>query len=308
MDIAVTKPAVATARPRFLAGDNALGYALIAPAIFYIFALVAVPFLLALYFSVSSATISNPVGRFVGLDNFNALIHNQIFRQALRNSFVFTFSGQIVKGILGLFLAFLLLQNIPAKKVLRFFLMLPWTVPIALSTLGWKWMFDPEFSVINWAMIQLGLMDPLNKPNWLGETTLAMISVVTVNVWRGVPFGAVVLIAGMTSVSPDIIDAARVDGANFLQRWHYVIFPMILPILFVGLLFDVVFTFTDLSVIYLLTNGGPINSTHILPTLAFQNGIIAGGLGQGAATAVFMLPVLLVFIFFMLRFLRRRDI
>lgn len=135
-----------------------------------------------------------------------------------------------------------------------------------------------------------------------------MLSIVIVNVWRGVPLGAIVIMAGVGSVSPEILEAAAVDGAGFLERWHYVIFPLILPILIVGLLFDVAFTFTDLGVVYILTNGGPLNATHTLPSLAFQRGIFAGALGQGAAIALFMLPALLLLVLFVLRFLSRRDV
>ncbi len=304
MQVAVRKAAVATWRLN-LQGDLGLSYLLITPALFYIFALVGVPFFLALYFSVSSVSLGEP-GRFVGLSNFIALVQNQIFRQAFANTFIFTFASQIIGGPLGLCLAFILLQKMPAKRLIRFFLMLPWTIPIALSTLSWKFIFDPELSIVNWILVRV--IGPDARVNWLGTEFLAMATVVAVNVWRGIPFGAIVILAGMTSVSPEIIEAATVDGANWLQRWNYVVFPMILPILFVGLLFQIVFTFTDLSVVYLLTQGGPLNSTHILPSLAFQIGIASGQLGQGSATAVFMLPALLVFVVFMLRFLRRRDI
>jgi multiple sugar transport system permease protein len=186
--------------------------------------------------------------------------------------------------------------------------MLPWTLPVALSILGWKFgMFDPQFSVVNWTASHLGIIRS-PYPNWLGDPLFAMIAVMTVNVWRGFPFSAIIVLAGLTSIPSDILDAARVDGANWWQRWQRVIVPMIAPILFVGLLFDVVFTFTDLSVVYLLTNGGPINATDVLPTLAFRTGILGGSLGRGSAIALFMLPLLVVAVIVMLRSLRRREI
>jgi multiple sugar transport system permease protein len=186
--------------------------------------------------------------------------------------------------------------------------MLPWTLPVALSILGWKFgMFDPQFSVINWMASHLGIIRS-PYPSWLGDPLYAMIAVMTVNVWRGFPFSAIIVLAGLTSIPSDILDAARVDGANWWQRWNRVIVPMIAPILFVGLLFDVVFTFTDLSVVYLLTNGGPINATDVLPTLAFRTGILGGSLGRGSAIALFMLPLLVVAVVVMLRSLRRREI
>jgi multiple sugar transport system permease protein len=270
-------------------------------------ALVAYPFFLAIYFSLSNASVEQTVGSFVGLDNFRAAVVDPIFQRALLNSFIFTFGSAIAKGILGTTLAFLLIRPFRARKVVRGALMLPWTLPIALSVLGWKWMFDPQFSVINWTLGHLGIIhEPY--PNWLGDPVYAMAAVMMVNIWRGFPFAAIIVLAGLTSVPTDIIDAAKVDGASFLQRWHRVIVPMIAPILFVGLLFDVVFTFTDLSVVYLLTNGGPINATDILPTLAFRTGILGGSLGRGSAIALFMLPVLVVAVVLMLRNLRRREV
>ncbi len=307
MQIAVRKPVAATGRlgPRRL---EAYSYSLIAPCALYIFALVGVPFLLALSFSLRSATISDPHGQFVGLDNFGAVVHNPAFRQALGNSFVFTFGSEIVKLTLGFTLAFVLLQSLPAKRLFRFLFMLPWTVPIALSTLSWKFLFDTQLSAITWTLRHLGLISPAVRINWLGEELLAMASVIGVNVWRGVPFTAIIILAGVSTISPEILEAAVVDGANFLQRWHYVVVPIILPVLCVGLLSDVVFTFTDLSVVYVLTAGGPFGATHILPTLAYQVGLMSGSLGYGAAVALFMLLPLLLCVVFMLRFLKSRDV
>ena len=288
--------------------DHAAPYLLITPAVFYIVALVGYPFFLAVYFSLSNASVQESVSSFVGLDNFRAVVGDALFQRALLNSFLFTFGSGIVKGILGTALAFLLLRPFPYRKVIRGFLMLPWTLPIALSILGWKFgMFDPQFSVVNWTAAHLGLIRS-PYPNWLGDPVYAMIAVMTVNIWRGFPFSAIIVLAGLTSIPAEIIDAARVDGANWWQRWNRVIVPMIAPILFVGLLFDVVFTFTDLSVVYLLTNGGPINATDILPTLAFRTGILGGSLGRGAAIALFMLPLLMVAVIIMLRTLRRKEI
>lgn len=289
-----------------LRGEGGLGYLLITPTLLYMLALLLYPLILSIWFSVSSASVGDPYGSFIGLKNFSREWDNQVFREALRNSFVFTFGSEIGKAILGTTLAFLLLRDFRGKKVVRGLLMLPWTVPIALTTLGWQWMFDPQFSVINWILTNLGLVR--HGPNWLGTQPWAFLAVMTVNIWRGFPFSAIILLAGLTSVPPDIIDSARVDGAGFLRRFHHVIVPMILPILFVGLIFDVVFTFTDLSVVYLLTRGGPLNSTHILPTLAFQNGIQGGDLAGGSAIGLFMLPVLLVACVFLLRLLKHREI
>lgn len=304
-------PGVAVVEPgqrRWVAGRSLMPYVLVSPALLYMLALLGYPFFLALYFSLSNASVQESVGTFVGLKNFANIIGDAQFQKALVDSFIFTFGSGICKAILGTSLAFLLLRNFPARKVIRGFLMLPWTLPIALSVLSFKFgMFDPQFSVVNWVGGHLGLMQP-PFPAWLGDPNYAMIAVLTVNVWRGFPFSAIIVLAGLTSVPPEIIDAARVDGANWWQRWQKVIVPMISPILFVGLTFDVVFTFTDLSVVYLLTNGGPINATDTLPTLAFRTGILGGDLAHGSAVALFMLPLLVLLIALMLRSLRRRDI
>jgi multiple sugar transport system permease protein len=289
-----------------LSSDAALGYILVTPTFLYMAALLIYPLALSLYFSVSTASVGDPVGKFIGLQNYLDLFDNEVFRLALRNSFVFTFGSAIVKGVLGTGLAFLLLRSFRGKRVIRGLLMLPWTVPIALTTLGWQWMFDPQFSVINWTAVHLGLIQ--HGPNWLGTEPYAFIAVMTVNIWRGFPFTAIILLAGLTSVPQEILDSARVDGARFFTRYRAIIVPMIAPILFVGLIFDVVFTFGDLSVVYLLTRGGPLNTTHILPTLAFQNGIQGGNLAGGSAIALFMLPVLLIAVISMLRLLKRREV
>jgi multiple sugar transport system permease protein len=291
---------------KWLSTDEALGYVLVTPTFLYMAALLIYPLALSLYFSVSTASVGDPVGKFIGLQNYVDLFDNEVFRLALRNSFVFTFGSAIAKGVLGTALAFLLVRNFRGKRVARGLLMLPWTVPIALTTLGWQWMFDPQFSVINWTGVHLGLIH--HGPNWLGTEPFAFIAVMMVNIWRGFPFTAIILLAGLTSVPQEIIDSARVDGAKFFTRYRQIIVPMIAPILFVGLIFDVVFTFGDLSVVYLLTRGGPINTTHILPTLAFQNGIQGGNLAAGSAIALFMVPVLLIAVVSMLRLLKRREV
>jgi len=280
---------------------------LLTPAVIYMLFFLAYPFFLALYFSLSNAQVQQAVGAFVGLDNFIGSFKDDIFRRALINTFLFTFGSLVVKAVLGITLAHLLLRPFPARRVLRGFLMLPWTLPIALSILVWKFgMFDPQFSVVNWIGSHLGLIHR-PYPNWLGDPVFAMISVITVNIWRGFPFTAIIVLAGLTSVPPEIVDAARVDGASWWQRWNRVVVPMIAPILFVGLLFDMVFTFTDLSVVYLLTNGQPLNLTDILPTYAYRVGVIGGSLGRGSAIALFMFPLLFAAIVVMLRTLKRRE-
>jgi multiple sugar transport system permease protein len=310
MDVAVAAPTRVVARRTwgpYLGRDFVLGYALLSPALVYIVALVGYPFLLALWFSLSNANVSGDAAHFVGLKNYLGLLGDSVFRTALRNSLGFTFVAQLFKVVLGIGLAFLLLRHLPAKRAIRGFLMLPFTLPISLSLLGWKWMFDPQFSVINYVGSHIGLLhSPL--PDWLGQTQFAIAAILTVNIWRGFPFSAVIILAGLTSIPQEIFDAATVDGAGPLKRWHYVITPIIAPILFIGLIFDVVFTLGDLTIVYLLTNGGPINTTDILPTLAYRQGILGGELGPASATALFLFPLLFAGVFFFLRLLRRREV
>jgi multiple sugar transport system permease protein len=286
------------------------GYTLLAPAVLYVGLLVGVPFLFSLYLAMSDASVSSPIARFIGLDNFRSALENATFLTALRNSILFTVGAGILKGLLGTSLAFLLLQPFKGRGVVRALIVIPFTLPIAVSVLGWKWMFDSQFSVINWALSRLSLIGSYGSPDWpvwLGQPGLALLSVMFVNVWRGFPFSAIVLLAGLTSVPPEVLDAAKVDGASFLQRFRKVIVPMIAPILFIGSAFDTVFTLSDLSIVYLLTNGGPDGSTEILPTLAYNTGIRGGALGRGAAISLFLFPLLLPAMIILLRTLRRRQ-
>lgn len=278
---------------------------MLAPAVCYVVALVGVPFLWSLYLSLSDATVGTPVARFVGLHNFLAALQDSSVRLALRNTVVITVTAGIFKAVLGTLLAFLLMQDVPGRRAVRALVTIPWTLPVAISALAWKWMFDPEFSAVNYVATHLGLLH--GWPNWLGEPGLAMVSVIVVNVWRGFPFAAIVLLAGMSAVPLDVIDSAKVDGAPFLLRFHYIVVPIIAPILFVGLLFDTVFTLTDVSIVYLLTRGGPMNYTEILPTRALEVGIQAGALGRGAAIALLLFPIVLPIVYLMLRTLRRRE-
>lgn len=295
--------------PGFLERPSTLGPILVAPAILYILALVGYPFLLAIFLSVSNADVSTVgLGKFVGLDNFVALFESSVFLTALRNTLFFAAASMVLKGLLGTTLAFLLAENMRGTRIFRFIILLPWTVPIALSSITWKWMFDTQYSIINWAGHALGLIKPFDMPNYLGDPTLAIISIIAVNVWRGFPFGAVILLAGMTSIPPEILDAAKVDGAGPVTRFRKVIVPMIAPVLFVGSLYDLVFTLTDMTVVYLLTRGGPANTTHVLSSYAFLVGIQSGALGRGAAIAILLFPILLILVIFALRSLRRREL
>ena len=285
-----------------------LGAIFVAPAILYVLLLVGVPFLMAVYYSVSSYTIYNPEWNFVGLSNFVDILENPSFRDTLWNTFVFTFGSQILGLVLGKFGALLLLRPFPGRKIVRALIILPWAVPVALATVAWQWMFDSLYSVINWTLIAAGLIDRANAPNWLGNPDLAMLSIIVVNGWRFFPFAIVIFLAGITAVPQDVIDAATVDGAGFWRRNYQIILPMILPIMTIGLVFGIVFTFTDLSIVFLMTNGGPVGATSVLGFAGFQTGIVSGDVSHGAAISLFMLPVLLVIVVVMLRFIRRREI
>jgi multiple sugar transport system permease protein len=302
----IVKPA---SRYRFIFDRrDVLGAAFVAPAILYVLLLVGVPFLLAAYYSVSAFTIYNPSWRFVGVANFVDVVQNPTFIQTLWNTFLFTFGSQILGLILGKFGALLLLRPFPGRKIVRALVILPWAVPVALATVAWEWMFDSLYSVINWTLIALGIITRSQAPNWLGNPDLAMLSVIIVNAWRFFPFAIVIFLAGMTSIPQDVLDAATVDGAGFWRRNYQIIVPMILPILAVGLIFGIVFTFTDMSIVYLLTMGGPVGATSVLGFEGFQVGIVSGDVSHGAAISLFMLPVLFVVVFAMLRFIRRREI
>ena len=287
---------------------SVLGPLFIAPAILYVGLLVAIPFMLALYYSVSAYTIFNPSYAFVGLKNFYSVIESEIFRRTLINTFVFTISAQVVALVLGKFAALLLMRDFPGRRIARGLVILPWAVPVSLATLAWQWMFNSLYSVINWTLQAMGFIEAGHWPQWLGQQDLAMIAVITVHAWRLFPFAVVLFLAGLTSVPKDVLDAATIDGAGFWRRNYQIIVPMIAPIILIAVIFGTVFTFTDLSVVYLLTKGGPINSTHVLGSLAFQVGILSGDVSHGAVICLFLFPFLLVACIFLLRAMRRHEV
>jgi multiple sugar transport system permease protein len=302
----IAKPA---SRFRFILDRrDVLGAVFVAPAILYVLLLVGVPLLLSIYYSVSAYTIYNPSWHFVGMANFAQIVANPDFLRTLGNTFIFTFGSQFLGLVLGKFGALLLLRPFPGRKIVRALIILPWAVPIALATVAWQWMFDSLYSVINWSMIALGVIERSEAPNWLGNPHLAMLCVIVVNAWRFFPFAIVIFLAGITAVPQDVIDAATVDGAGFWRRNYQIIVPMILPIVAIGLIFGIVFTFTDLSIVFLMTMGGPVGATSVLGFEGFQVGILSGDVSHGAAISLFMLPVLFVVVIFMLRFIKRREI
>jgi multiple sugar transport system permease protein len=287
---------------RFCRREHVLGYALIAPAVALLGGLVAWPFGMAVYFSVTDGWVWRP-GSFVGLRNVWNLLHDDIFVQTLQNSFVFTLSAVTLKTALGMALALLLLRTVRVSKWVRGAVLLPWVMPTALSTLGWWWMFDPLHGVFNWALVHLGIVQV--GPNWLGTPRLAKIAVITVNVWRGLPFFAITILAGLVSIPQELYEAAKTDGAGAWARFRYITVPMLKPVLAIVILFSTVFTFSDFNVVYVLTHGGPVNSTHLFATLADQIGLQSGRIGEGAAVSLFMFPVLVLVVYFQLRFVRK---
>jgi multiple sugar transport system permease protein len=288
--------------------DRRLGVFMLAPALAYIALLVAIPFLLALFLSLTNSSAGSLEFSFVGLQNFKNVIGNAVFQRALKNTFIFTFVSQLTVIVLGNILARALMKPFLGKGLARFLILMPWAAPISLATLGWLWIFDSTFSVINWVLKVAGWLGPGQWYYWLGDTTLGMAAIIIIHVWRMLPFSTVILLAGLTSIPTEVHEAADIDGAGVFSKMFQVTLPMMLPILSVAVLFGVVFTFTDMSVVYLLTRGGPYNSTHVLASLAFQDGVLGGDVGRGAAVAIFLLPVLLVMAVFMLRLSRRAEV
>lgn len=285
-----------------------LGRLMLAPAIIYIVALVGFPFLLALFYSVSNITVGSTGMRFVGLTNFRLALENPTFLRALRNSFVFAFGSQSLVLILATILAISLQKQFRGKWFVRLLILLPWVAPISIGSIGWLWIFEPIYSVINWTLRSVGLLGPRSWPIWLGEPGLAMISVIAVHVWRLLPLATVILLGGLSSIPQDIHDAAAIDGANFWRHHFQITIPLVRPILLVALLFGVVFAFTDMTVIWVLTRGGPYEQTQVLATHAFYTGIDGGDLAGGAAIALFLFPLLAASAIILLRLARRAEV
>jgi multiple sugar transport system permease protein len=302
--------AVGFARPGRLARlrewweqEHVFGYGLIAPALLLVVCLVAYPFCMAIYFSLSDYWVGAP-GEFVGLENFRQIFGNEVFHRTVYNSFVFTSIAVVLKAVLGIWLAMLLFRTLRFKRLIRGAVLLPWVIPTALSTLAWWWMFDSLYSVVNWTGIRLGLVEAPG-PNWLGMTSYAMAAVIAVNVWRGLPFFAIIVLAGLVSVPREYYEAAEVDGASSWGRFRHVTLPLLKPVLAVVILFSTIFTFSDFNIVQVLTRGGPVNTTHLFATLAYNTGLQGGNLGQGAAISLFLFPMLAAVVFLQFRYVRR---
>jgi multiple sugar transport system permease protein len=305
-------PAQRAARPiparrslalRLLDDRNFLGLALILPAAMFLLVFLAYPLCLGFWLGMTDASIGQ-AGRFVGLANFISLAHDNIFWLSVFNTMLYTVVASALKFGLGLYLALLLNRRLVLKSLLRAIVLLPFVTPTVLSAIAFWWIYDPQFSIISWSLVKLGLIHQFI--DFLGSPWNARWSVIAANVWRGIPFVAITLLAGLQTISPSLYEAATLDGAGPWQRFRFVTLPMLSPIIAVVMTFSVLLTFTDFQLIYAITRGGPINATQLMATLSFQRAITEGRLGEGAAIADAMVPFLLAAILFSYFGLQRR--
>lgn len=301
-------PAARLRWPARLDDRATLARVLIAPAVLFIAVLVGGPLVLSLFLSLTDATAGSLSGNFIGGDNFSRALESTIFRHTVFNTFLFTLASQVAVVVAATALAHVLLRNFRGKWLLRFLILLPWAAPISLGTIGWKWIFDSLYSVLNWTLRFVHILRPEDFPVWLGDPNLAQVSIISVQAWRLIPFATVIMIAGLSKIPQEIEDAALVDGAHGWRRMVYITTPLLLPIATIAVLFGVVFTAADMTVVYVLTGGGPFNSTHVLPSWAFQIGIVSGSLGSGAAIAIYLFPLLVLVTIAGLTFARRLEV
>jgi multiple sugar transport system permease protein len=310
--MAVTTPAeaarngakVARVKWRPLEDERWLAVVLLLPTIVLLGLFIAYPFVKGILLAVTDARVGVP-GQFVGFENFDRLLNDPIFKLVVWNTCWYTLITTIFKLALGLWLALLLNRNFKFKAFTRAFILLPFIIPTVLSTFAWKWMFDPTFSVLNWLLYQGGFIT--TKLPFLSDGTYGMWCAIVVNTWRGMPFFAISLLAGLQTISPDLQEAASLDGANGWHRFWHVTWPLLKPVTLVVVVFSIIQTFSDFQLIYVLTGGGPANATHLLATYAYQIGVATGLLGEGAAVSLFMLPVLFIVVWLQLRYLRRME-
>jgi len=291
-----------------LEDEKWLGRFMLAPAVIYIVALVGFPFLLAIFYSVSDVTVGSRGLHFVGMDNYRHILDSATFWRSLRNTLVFTLVSQLLVVVLGTILAMALYKEFRGKWLVRLLILLPWVAPISLGSIGWLWIFDPVYSVINWTGRTFGIFGPTTWPIWLGQPNLAMASVIMVDVWRLLPLVTVIILAGLSSIPQDIHDAAAMDGIGFWRGLFQITLPLIAPITMVALLFGIVFTITDMIIIYVLTRGGPYDTTQVISSLAFFTGIQGGDLAEGAAISLFLFPLLVAVAILFLTLARRSEV
>mgnify|MGYP003500190712 FL=1 len=288
---------------RLLDNRNVLGVLFLLPAGLLLVLFLTYPLGLGTWLGFTDVKIGR-AGEFVGLENFRYLAGDAVAQLSLFNTFFYTVVASVLKFALGLWLAVLLNEHLPFKAFLRAIVLLPFIVPTALSAIAFWWIYDAQFSVISWTLQRMGLID--TYIDFLGDPWMARVSTIAANVWRGVPFIAICLLAGLQTISPSLYEAAALDGASGWQRFRHVTLPLLTPIIAVVMTFSVLFTFTDFQLIYVLTRGGPLNSTHLMATLSFQRAISGGALGDGAALATAMVPFLMAAILFSYFGLQRR--
>jgi multiple sugar transport system permease protein len=291
-------------RQRLLEDERWLAFMLLVPTVVLLGLFIAYPFVRGILLSVSNSRVG-VAGDFVGFANYYKIWHDSIFRTAVYNTLLYTAVTTVFKLGLGLWLALLLNRDFRGKAFTRAFILLPFIIPTVLSTFAWRWMFDPTFSVINWTLYHLGAIS--GRINWLGDPDLAMISIIIVNIWRGVPFFAISLLAGLQTISPELNEAAAIDGAKPWQRFWHITWPLLLPVTMVVMLFSVIQTLADFQIVYVMTGGGPANATHLFATYAYQIGVGTGLLSEGAAIALAMFPVLLLIVVIQLLYIRRVE-
>jgi len=291
-------------RLRMLEDERWLAFMLLVPTVVLLGLFIAYPFVRGILLSVTNTRVG-VAGDFVGFANYYKIWNDSIFRTAVYNTFLYTAVTTVFKLGLGLWLAILLNRNFRGKAFTRAFILLPFIIPTVLSTFAWRWMFDPAFGVINWPLYHLGLITV--RINWLGDPDLAMISIIVVNIWRGVPFFAISLLAGLQTISPELNEAAAIDGAKPWQRFWHITWPLLLPVTMVVVLFSVIQTLADFQIVYVMTGGGPANATHLFATYAYQIGVGTGLLSEGAAISLAMFPVLLLIVIIQLLYIRRVE-
>jgi multiple sugar transport system permease protein len=305
-----SEPLVGAARPArrtvsvgvWLDRQSVFSWLMMAPPLLFLAALVGYPFCYGILLSLQDRPVAHP-GTFVGLKNFATNFNDPIFWRVALNTFIYTAVATLLKMIGGLALALAMNQQFPLKNLVRALLLLPFIVPTVLSTVAWMWILDPAFSVLNRLLVLLGMPKP--GPSWLGNPILAMLSIIMINTWRGLPFYGITLLAGLQTVPPELYEAATIDGASGWQRFRYVTLPLLQPIILIVTLFSVIFTFADFQLVYVLTHGGPQNATQLLATYAFDIAMGAGQLGLGASVALTMLPALALLIVALTIYLRR---
>jgi multiple sugar transport system permease protein len=289
---------------RLKVNHNWLAFWFMLPAMAFLIFFLAYPLGLGIWISFTDARIGRP-GEFVGLENYEWLWEDTIFWLSVFNTLLYTFVASAFKFAIGLYLALLLNENMPFKAMLRALVLIPFIVPTVLSALAFWWIFDAQFSIISWSLKQLGLIT--QNINFLGDAHWARFSVIFVNIWRGVPFVAITLLAGLQTVSPSLYEAATIDGATRWQMFRHITYPLLTPIIAVVMTFSVLFTFTDFQLIWAMTRGGPVNATHLMATLSYQRAIIGGVLGEGSAISNAMIPFLLAAIMISWFGLQRRK-